>query len=43
MFVQRMMIVSGYAPPHFTHDGILEVGVIPFLLDKKILDTALSD
>ena len=42
-FFRKMMIVSGYAPPHFTHDGILEVGVIPFLLDKKILDTALSD
>jgi predicted AAA+ superfamily ATPase len=42
-FFRKMMIVSGYAPPRFTHDGILEVGVIPFLLDKKILDTALSD
>ena len=38
-----MLIVRGYDPPHFTGDGIIEVGVIPFLLDHSILDKALSD
>ena len=42
-FFRKMIIVRGYDPPRFTRDGILEVGVIPFLLDKTILDTALSD
>jgi len=28
---------------HFTHDGIMEVGVTPFLLDETILDKALAD
>lgn len=31
------------SPIHFTGDGIMEVGSIPFLLDKSILDKALAD
>ena len=30
-------------PMRFTSDGIVEVGVIPFLLDPSVLDRALSD
>ena len=42
-FFRKMVIVRGYDPPRFSSDGIMEVGVIPFLLDKTILDTALAD
>ncbi len=42
-FFRKMLIVRGYDPPRFTGDGIIEVGVIPFLLDRSILDKALSD
>lgn len=42
-FFRKMMIVQGYDPPHFSSDGIIEVGVVPFLLDKTILDRALAD
>ena len=42
-FFRKMMIVQGYDPPHFSSDGIIEVGVVPFLLDKTILDKALAD
>ena len=42
-FFRKMIIVGGYAPMHYTSDGIIEVGVIPFLLDTSILDKALAD
>ena len=42
-FFRKMVIVRGYDPPRFSGDGIMEVGVIPFLLDNAILDTALAD
>ena len=42
-FFRKMIIVQGYDPPHFSSDGIVEVGVVPFLLDKAILDKALAD
>ena len=42
-FFRKMIIVRGNDPLHFTGDGIMEVGSIPFLLDKTILDKALAD
>lgn len=42
-FFRKMLIVRGYDPMRFTSDGIVEVGVIPFLLDPSVLDRALSD
>ena len=42
-FFRKMMIVGGYAPMHYTEDGIIEVGAIPFLLDASILNRALAD
>ena len=32
-----------YPLMHYTSDGIIEVGAIPFLLDASILDKALAD
>jgi len=42
-FFRKMIIVKGSDPLRFTGDGIMQVGVIPFLLDEAILDKALSD
>ena len=42
-FFRKMMIVGFQEPLHTRSDGILQVGAIPFLLDKTILDTALAD
>ena len=36
-------VVNFQEPLHTRSDGILQVGAIPFLLDKAILDTALAD
>lgn len=41
-FFRKMIIVNGNTAPRISEDGIITVGVIPFLLDKKILDTALA-
>ena len=35
-------MINGNAAPRVSEDGIISVGVIPFLLDRKILDTALA-
>lgn len=42
-FFRKMIIVKGSDPLQFTGDGIMQVGVVPFLLDETILDKALSD
>ncbi len=42
-FFRKMIIVGGYTPLHYTSEGIIEVGAIPFLLDASILDKALAD
>ena len=42
-FFRKMIIVRWNDPLHFTGDGIMEVGAIPFLLDKTILDKAIAD
>jgi hypothetical protein len=42
-FFRKMMIVGGNTPMHYTSEGVIEVGAIPFLLDASILDKALAD
>jgi len=42
-FFRKMIVTRGNDPLTFTGDGIMQVGVIPFLLDESILDKALSD
>ncbi len=41
-FFARMVITEGLRPPMKDEEGIIHVGVIPFLLDETILDTALD-
>ena len=41
-FFRKMIIVNGNAAPRVSEDGIISVGVIPFLLDRQILNTALA-
>jgi hypothetical protein len=38
-----MVVTSGYSAPRTFEEGIIYVGVIPFLLDAAILDNALRD
>lgn len=42
-FFRKMIIIGGNTPMHYTAEGIIEVGAIPFLLDNSILDKALAD
>jgi len=41
-FFARMIVTEGMQPPQMDDTGIVHVGVIPFLLDESILDTALE-
>ena len=36
-FFRKIVVVSGFKPPRQDENGIVHVGVIPFLLDKSIL------
>ena len=40
-FFAKIVVRSGYMKPTFDDDGIMHVGLIPFLLDSKILEDAL--
>lgn len=42
-FFRKMVITGGYTSPRVSPEGIIHVGVIPFLLDPSILDKALAD
>lgn len=42
-FFRKKIIVGGNTPMHYTAEGVIEVGAIPFLLDATILDKALAD
>ncbi len=42
-FFRKMVITGGYTSPRVSTEGIIHVGVIPFLLDPSILDRALAD
>ena len=41
-FFRKMIIVNGNSAPRVSEDGIITVGVIPFLLNRKILDAAIA-
>lgn len=41
-FFSRIVVTEGVQPPMKDGEGIVHVGVIPFLLDESILDTALE-
>lgn len=42
-FFRKMVVTAGYSSPRVSEEGIIHVGVIPFLLDASILDNALKD
>ena len=42
-FFRKMVVTSGYSSPRISDEGIVYVGVIPFLLDPSILDNALQE
>ena len=42
-FFRKMVVTSGYSAPRTSEEGIIYVGVIPFLLDATILDNALRN
>ena len=37
-FFKKVIVTEGYDEPHFDSDGIIRVGVLPFLLDEAILN-----
>ena len=41
-FFAKFIVVNGYQRPHADKDGIVIVGLIPFLLDSSILDGAFA-
>jgi len=41
-FFSRIVITEGLQPPTKDESGIIYVGIVPFLLDESILDTALE-
>ena len=41
--VQVVTGVAGTAGPRVSDEGIVHVGIVPFLLDPTILDNALAD
>ncbi|MBR3958239.1 MAG: ATP-binding protein [Kiritimatiellae bacterium] len=42
-FFRKMVVTAGYSSPRVSDEGIVHVGVIPFLLDRSILDNALKN
>ena len=42
-FFRKMVVTAGYSSPRVSDEGIMYVGVIPFLLEPSILDNALRD
>lgn len=42
-FFRKMVVTAGYSSPRVSEEGIIHVGIIPFLLDASILDNALKD
>ena len=41
-FFRKVIVTSGYAEPRVGKDGIVTVGVLPFLLDEKIYQSIVS-
>lgn len=42
-FFRKMVVTAGYSSPRVSEEGIIHVGVIPFLLETSILDNALQE
>lgn len=42
-FFRKMVVTAGYSSPRVSDEGIIHVGVIPFLLETSILDNALQE
>ena len=42
-FFGKMVVSAGYSTLRVSSEGIMHVGVIPFLLEPSILDNALRD
>ena len=42
-FFRKMVVTAGYSSPRVSEEGIIHVGIVPFLLDASILDNALKD
>lgn len=42
-FFRKMVVTAGYSSPRVSEEGIIHVGVIPFLLETSILDNALKE
>ncbi len=42
-FFGKMVVTGGYSSPRVNDEGIVQVGVIPFLLDPSILNNALHN
>ena len=42
-FFAKMVVTGGYSSPRLSEEGIIHVGVIPFLLDPAVLDNALRN
>jgi len=42
-FFAKFIVVNGYQRPRADQDGIVTVGLIPFLLEPSILDGAFTD
>jgi len=42
-FFSKMVVTNGYNSPCISEEGIVQVVVIPFLLDPTILDNALHN
>ena len=37
-FFKKVVVTEGYDEPHFDSDGIIRVGILPFLLDEAIMN-----
>lgn len=42
-FFRKMVVTAGHSSPRVSDEGIIHVGVIPFLLERSILDNALKE
>ena len=41
-FFRKVVVTSGYAEPRAGKDGIVTVGILPFLLDEKVYRSVVS-
>ena len=42
-FFRKMVVTAGCSSPRLSEEGIIHVGIVPFLLDASILDNVLKD